>query len=84
VKGWFFEKVAKISQSLARLIKKRKNENTDYQHHRWKGEIITSLCTIKAYYRNIINNLSTNSTTWWNEQISLKIQLTKTRRIRKY
>lgn len=34
VKGWFFEKVTKISQSLARLIKKRNNENTDYQHHK--------------------------------------------------
>ena len=82
MKCWFYEKVTKVSQSLARLIKKR-NKNTDYQHHRWKGEIITSLCTLKVYYRNIINNLSTNSTTWWNEQISLKIQLTKTRRIRK-
>ena len=83
VKGWFFEKVTKISQSLARLIKKRNNENMDFQHHKGKGEIITSLRTLKVYYRNIINNLSTNSTTWWNEQISWKIQLTKTRSTRR-
>lgn len=41
----------KIGKPLARFIKKQNSENMNYQHYKWKGEIITDPTDIKRIMR---------------------------------
>lgn len=57
MKGWLFEKVNKIGKPLGKTGKK--SENINYQHHKWKEEIIT-LHTLKGNKETILITLSTS------------------------
>ena len=39
-KSWFFEKLNKIDKCLARLIKKKKREQSNQQNYKWKKETL--------------------------------------------
>ena len=51
-KGWFFEKINKIDEALARLIK-RKREKTQLKRIRnEKGEVITNTAEMQRIMRD--------------------------------
>ena len=50
-KSWFFEKINKIEQSLARLIKKKREKNQINNIRNENGEVTTERRNTKDYKR---------------------------------
>ena len=63
-KGWFFEKINKIGKSLARLIKKKREQNQINKIKSEKGEVTTDNAEIeriiKDYYEQLYGNKMDN------------------------
>ena len=51
-KSWFFEKINKIDKALARLIKKRRENNQNDKIRNEKGEVTTDNAEIKRIIRD--------------------------------
>ena len=63
-KAWFFEKINKIGKSLARLIKKKREQNQINKIKSEKGEVTTDNAEIqriiKDYYKQLYGNKMEN------------------------
>ena len=63
-KSWFFEKINKIDQTLARLIKKKREKNQINKIRNEKGEITTDNAeiqrSIRDYYEQLYGNKMDN------------------------
>ena len=57
---WFFEKINKIDQSLTRLIKKKKGEESNQQNQDEKGEVTTDNTEIQRIIRDDYEHLNAN------------------------
>ena len=62
-KSWFFEKINKIDKPLARLIKK-KRENQINKIRNEKGEVTTDNAEIQRNIRDYYEQLYGNEITW--------------------
>ena len=54
-KSWFFEKKSKFDKPLARLIKKKREENQINKIRNEKGEVTTDNTEIQSIIENIIS-----------------------------
>ena len=54
-KSWFFEKKSKFDTPLARLIKKKREENQINKIRNEKGEVTTDNTEIQSIIENIIS-----------------------------
>ena len=63
-KSWFFEKINKIGKSLARLIKKKREQNQINKIKSEKGEVTTDNAEIQRiirdYYEQVYGNKMDN------------------------
>ena len=59
-KSWFFEKINKIDKPLARLIKKKKGEDSGQQNRNEKGEVTTDTTEIQRIMRDYYKQLYAN------------------------
>ena len=63
-KSWFFEKINKIDKHLARLIKKKRDENQINKIRNEKGKVTTDnaeiLRIIRDYYEQLYDNKMDN------------------------
>ena len=57
-KSWFFEKINKIDKTLARLIKKKKNQINKIRNE--KGEVISDNAKVQRIIRDYYKQLSVN------------------------
>ena len=58
--NWFFEKINKINKPLARLIKKKKREESNQQIRNEKGEVTTDSAEIQRIIRDYYEQLNGN------------------------
>ena len=56
-KAWFFEKINKIGKSLARLIKKKREQNQINKIKSEKGEVTTDNAEIQRVIRDYYERL---------------------------
>ena len=59
-KGWFFEKINKIGKSLARLIKKKREQNQINKIKSEKGEVTTDNVEIQRIIRDYYEQVQGN------------------------
>ena len=59
-KSWFFEKINKIDKPLARLIKKKREQNQINKIRNEKGEVTTDNTEIKRIIRDCYEQLYSN------------------------
>ena len=59
-KSWFFEKISKIEKPLARLIKKKREENQINKIRKEKGEVTTDNAEIQRIIRDYYEQLYAN------------------------
>ena len=59
-KSWFFEKTKKIDKPLARLIKKKRENNQINKIRNEKGEVITGNAEVQRIIRDYCKQLSGN------------------------
>ena len=59
-KSWFFEKISKIEKPLARLIKKKREENQINKIRKEKGEVTTDNAEIQRIIRDYYEQLYGN------------------------
>ena len=60
IKNWFFEKIKKIDKPLARLIKKKRENNQINKIRNEKGEVTTDNGEIQRIIRNYYEQLYGN------------------------
>ena len=67
-KSWFFEKINKIDEPLARLIKEKREKNQVNKIRNEKGEVKTDNAeiqrTIRDYYEQLHGNKVDNLKKW--------------------
>ena len=59
-KSWFFEKINKIDEPLARLIKKRREKTQIHRTRNEKGEVTTNIAEIQRIMRDYCKQLYAN------------------------
>ena len=64
-KRWFLEKINKIDKTLARLIKKKKNQINKIRNE--KGEVTTDNAEIQRIIETIMNNYMAIKWIIWKE-----------------
>ena len=60
-KSWFFENINKIDKPLARLIKKKREENSINRIRNEKGEVTTDTAEIQTIMRDYYKQLYVNT-----------------------
>ena len=79
-RSWFFEKINKIDKPLSRLIKKKKREDPNKHHQKWKRRDYNWYHRYTRDFKKLLRRTICQEI-WkptWNRQISRKIQSSKT------